>query len=161
MEDIYLDRKVDTEEIGKKLQNLFPGLSVFYYDFIDDPPTDLDIENSNHIFFNTDYQKEKLEFGFKVSIYRTPDENSNERAMFIAKSFSDSFKVRTLVPFVFPQDPQDPYYDIIFYDEKIFLADDDNTSFGDDTDGIIKIIKEYDLNIYSFDSYANCLIENL
>ncbi|MFC7346157.1 hypothetical protein ACFQO9_05405 [Chryseobacterium zhengzhouense] len=154
MEDIYLDRKVDTEEIGKKLHNLFPSLSVFYYDFKDIPPTDLDIENSNQIFFNTYYQKEKLEFGFTISIYRTPDENSNERAMFIAKSFSDSFKVRTLVPYILPQNPQDPYYDIIFDNGKIFLADDCSTSFGDDTDGIIKIIKEYNLNIYSFDSYA-------
>lgn len=154
MEDIYLDRKVDIEEIGKKIHNLFPSLSVFYYDFKDIPPTDLDIENSNQIFFNTYYQKEKLEFGFIISIYRTPDENSNERAMFIAKSFSDSFKVRTLVPYILPQDPQDPYYDIIFDNGKIFLADDCSTSFGDDTDGIIKIIKEYNLNIYSFDSYA-------
>lgn len=154
MEDIYLDREVDTEEIRKIIHNIFPGLSVFYYDFKENPPADLNFENSNHIFFNTDYQKQKLEFGFTISIYRTPDEDSNQRAMFIAKSFSHSFNVRTLVPFVFPQDSENPYYDIIFDKGKIFLADDCNTSFGDDNNGILKIIREYDLKISSFNSYA-------
>ena len=159
MEDMYLDKKIEIENIKDRLENLFPELFVFYYDFNNDSPNELDSNNPNHIFFNTSYNKEKLEFGYVISIYRTPDQDHQERALFIAKAFSDFFEVRILVPYTNPDKPNDPYYDIIFENSKVFLADDCDTNFGDDTDGLVKILKEYPLKITPFDKRAKLILE--
>eukprot|EP01133_Synstelium_polycarpum_P017784 gene17784-21214_t len=151
MEKIYLDKKIENENIKEKFVDLFSDLTVFYYDFNDDTPKELDFTNSRHIFFNSEYCAEKLEFGFVVSIYGTTNDDDQERTLFIAKSFSDFFGVRVLVPYTNPANPYDPYYDIIFEKGKIFLAEDSDTSFGDGTSGLVNILEEYPLKITQFD----------
>lgn len=151
MEDIHLDEIISNDSVAKCLRQIFPDFTVFHYDFSDNPPVDFDSENSNHIIFNTQYFKDNLEFKFKISIYRTPDKDSPERQIYIGKIFSDLCKVRVLVPFTNPDDPQCPYYDLIFENGKTFLADDNDTSFADGTKGIVKVIKEFSLPHLNFD----------
>jgi len=157
MEDIYLDQEIEIERIKEKLTNLFPELTVFYYDFNHDCPDELDNNNPHHIFFNTSYNKDKLEFGFVISIYRTPENNHQERALFVAKAFSEFFELRILVPYTNPDKPDDPYFDIVFDKGKIFLADDSDTSFGDDSKGLVKILEEYPLKNIQFNKRAEIM----
>lgn len=153
MEDIYLNRSLDKEEILTTLSEAFPKLTVFYYDFNDDVPEKLDFDNPNHIFFNTDKGFDTKEFKFKISIYRTPDANHEERELYLGKIFSDKYKIKTLIPFTKPDEPSDQYYDIVFDNGKIYLADDSEVDLPDDS-GAVKILGEYDLSLIKFDEKA-------
>lgn len=159
MEDIYLDNKLEIGCIKERLFNLFPELFPFYYDFNSESPKEFDSSNPNHIIFNTSYQEEKLEFGFAISIYRTPDKDHQARALFIARAFSDFYGIRVLVPYTNSDKPGYPYYDIVFENGKIFLADDCDTNFADNSDGLVKILEEYPLKNSKFDKRAQLIKE--
>jgi len=153
MEEIYLDILLDREQILKTLSETFPKLTVFYYDFINDVPEKLDFDNPDHIFFGTGDGFDSKEFKFKISIYGTPAANCNERVLYLGKIFSDKYKIRTLIPFAKPDEPYDPYYDIVFDNGKIYLADDSEVDLEDDP-GSVKILKEYELPSIKFDEKA-------
>ena len=155
MEIIYTDKKIDNESVKQMLANLFPELMVFYYDFEGDVPRGMDYKNSDHISFTTSYNENKLEFVFVISIYRTPEENDEKRALYIAKTFSDFYEIRSLVPFTKPDEPKNPTYDIIFQKGKTFLANDSDTNFADSTEELVKIVGEYPLEEFKFDKKAN------
>jgi hypothetical protein len=155
MEDIYLDNELNVQQIKNCLLLLFPDLEVFYYDFNDFPSKDLVDDNPDQIFFNKTSFLNKKEFKFKISIYRTPNENYEERQIYIGQQFSNDFNVRVIVAFKKPDDPSNPFYNLVFENGKIYLADDNDTSFADCTEGLVKIIKEYNLPKLKFDRKAN------
>lgn len=154
MEDIYADKKIDNNEIKSSLLDLFPDLSIFYWDFNGDSPLGLDIENSDHIFFNTTFHNDKREFGLVISIYRTPKEDYQERGLLIGKKISIDSNVRVLVPFTNPEDTDNPYYDIVFDNGLTYLANDSDTNFADGSEGLVIIIKEHKLPELRFDKRA-------
>lgn len=158
MENIYLDKPIEIEEIRKNLSEIFTDLEVFYWDFADDIPSNFNSENSNQIFFNTIFDGERKEFAFVITIYRTPDDNSDERQLFIAKYFSEKHKLRTLAVYVHPDDTDYPYYDIIFENNNTYLADDSDTNFGDGTENLVKIIQKIDIPEIRFDPKGNLII---
>jgi hypothetical protein len=159
MEDIYLDKPIEIENIRENLSELFTDLEVFYWDFVDEEPSNFNSENSNQIFFNTIFDEDRKEFAFVISIYRTPDENSYERQLFLAEYFSKKHKIRTLAPYIHPEKPNYPYYDIIFTENNAFLADDSDTSFGDGTENLIEIIQRIEIPVIKFDTKANLMNE--
>lgn len=154
MEDIYLDKSLNNEEILTTLSEVFSELTVFYYDFNDDVPEKLNFDNPNHIFFNVGEGFCGKEFNCKISIYGTPKDHQQEREFYLCKIFSDKYKIRTLVAFAKPDEPYDPYYDIVFDDGKIFLSDDSEVDVEDDS-GTVKILREYDLPIFEFDKKSS------
>ena len=158
MEHIHVDKIIENDIIQKTISKIFPDLDVFHFDFEDEKPDALDYENPKHIIFNTQFSPDTLEFGFTIGIYRTPDNYSTERALYIGKLFSEYNKVRVLVPFRKLDEPHDPYYDIIFDNGKTYLADDSDTSFGDGTKGFVKIIGEYSLTNLQFDNKAQSIL---
>ena len=119
MEDIYVDAVLDKEMVSLSLARLFPDLKIFYWDLNDDSPNGYDSENDKHIFFNININNNKKEFGLIISIYRTPDKDAEERALFIGREISNESNVRVLVPFINPEFPDVPFYDIMFYNEDI------------------------------------------
>ncbi|MDQ8003661.1 MAG: hypothetical protein REI64_02610 [Pedobacter sp.] len=157
MEDIYLDEIMDVKDILNSLKQIFPDLTVFYYDFNEDPPVDLDFNNPKHIFFNSLYSEEKFELRFQICIYRTPNEDYEQRQIYIGKIFSDLNNVRVLVPFNDPEERSYPYYSLFFEKGKIFLADDNDTNFADGTEGVVKVIKEYAMVMPRFDAKAQLI----
>ena len=158
MENIYLDNPIEIEEIRKNLSEIFTDLEIFYWDFADDLPSNFNLENSNQIFFNTCLDEERKEFTFVITIYRTPDDNSDERQLFIAKYFSEKNKLRSLAVYVHPNEPNYPYYDIIFEENNAYLADDSDTNFGDGTKNLVKIIEKIDIPEFRFDPKGNLII---
>jgi len=153
MEDFYLDKILDNDQIINTLSEVFSDLTVFYYDFDNDQPEKLNLDNPNHIIFNTQEDFGIQEFSFVISIYRTPDTHREERQLYLGKIFSDKYKIRTLVPFTKPDEPNNPYYDIVFENGKTYLTDDSDIDFSNKT-GVIKILKEYDLPVIKFDEKA-------
>lgn len=156
MEEIFFDKSVDNEQILNTLSEVFPALTVFYWDFNNDAPEKFDSDNSDHIFFNTDGGLfNSQEFEFRISIYRTPKDHCEERELYLGKIFSDKYKIRTLIPFTKPDEPDDPYYDIVFDGGKIYLADDSEVDRMDDPNpGMVKILREYELPVHKFDESA-------
>ncbi len=155
MEFIYTNQKIDKTEFASFLKQLFPSLSIFYWDFISEPPFSFDSNNPQHIVFNSEFDSEKLEFGFQLCICRTPEENAEERALYIAENLSRTFNIKVLVPFTDLNNKNYPYLDILFENGKTYLADDCDTSFADNSEGLIKIIKEYNIPSYKFDTQGN------
>jgi hypothetical protein len=153
MEDIYLDKLLNKDQILITLSEVFSELTVFHYNFNDDIPEKLDLNNPNHIFFNTEEEFDAKEFSFKISIYRTPEVHHQERELYLGKIFSEKYKIKILIPFVKPDEPNDPYYCIVFENGKIFLADDSEIDNSNNT-GMIKILQEYNLPVIGFDKKA-------
>ena len=156
METIYTHNKLEDLTIKNFLEKTFPGISVFKYDLINDsePEEGFDTDNPFHIFFHPYFDNEKIEFGNKIDIYRTPEENSEERAIFLGKQLSQELNLETLVTYKNPEDPS-PYYDIVFKDARSYLADDANSNFADGESEKIRIIKEVYLPDYRFDRLGN------
>lgn len=150
MVDIYLDEVIANEAITGTLARIFPDLTIHHYDFADEKPKTLDLAHPKHIFFNTLFDDGKIEFGFRISIYRVPGDQSTERHLFIGKKFSDINGIKVLVPYTMEEDPGNPYYDVIFSNGEAFLADDSNTSFGDGTDGLIKVRRLISLKLSEY-----------
>lgn len=157
MENIYLDKPIKIEEIRQSLSEIFTDLEVFYWDFTDEIPPNFDSENSNHIFFNTVFDENRKEFAFVITIYKTPEDNCIERQLFIAKYFSKKHKLRTLAEYVHPEEPNYPYYDIIFKENNAYLADDSDTSFGDGTENLVEIIQKIDIPEIRLDPKGNLI----
>jgi len=112
MEDLYLDKAISDDQIRSVLSGSF----------------------------DTFLDKNKKEFGFMISIYRTPEEDSQKRALLIGKKISLDFNTRVLVPFDHPEDPNNPYYSIICDKGISYLANDVDM---DEPNGVVKIIGEY------------------
>ena len=106
------------------------------------------------ITFDTEFETDRIEFGCKISIYRTPEENAEERALYIGSQLADLLQKRVLVPFTHPDYKYDPYFDIVFEKGQTFLVDDNDTNFADGTAGRVMILEEYKLPDYRFDSYG-------
>lgn len=153
MEDIYLDKSLDNEQIITTISEIFSDLKVFHWDFISDEPKKIDFNNPNHIFFNAELNYGLKEFRFNISIYRTPDTHYEERQLYLSKVFSDKYNIRTLASFTKPDEPDNPYYSVVFENGKAYLADDIEF-YNSDKKGIIKILEEYDLPVIEFDKKA-------
>jgi hypothetical protein len=160
MEDIFLEKEVNISVIRSILIELFPDLNIFFWNLDVESTKNFNPENNNHIFFNTTLQSNKDEFNFLVSIFKTPIEDSQERALFIGKKMSTAFNLKVLVPFTNPEFPNDPYYDIIFDQELSFLTNDSDTNFADGAKGRLKILREYKLPEIRFDRKAKKISVN-
>lgn len=160
METIYTHTKIEDITLKTLLQKIFPGVQVYKYDLINDsePERGFDMNNPCHIFFHPYFDNEKIEFGNKIDIYRTPEENSEERAIFVGKQLSQELNLETLVTYTNPEDPS-PYYSLVFKDAKSYLADDANSNFADGESEKIKILKEVNLPDYRFDDLGNLQVQ--
>lgn len=112
----------------------------------------------NILVFNVEFAEEKTEFGCEISIYRTPEINSQERAIFIGRQLAGMLQIRVLVPYTSPTEPDNPYLNLIFENNKTYLADDSDTNFADGTIGKVAICGEHFVPSYTLDERANLLV---
>lgn len=159
MEVIYLDKKLDVHQIEVLLKGLFPALEVYHDDIFENPQRDYnrsdqrDYNGPDQISFYVSSHPDRKEFQYELWVLWTANKNINEekREIYIAQKISNDHNLRTLVAFTYPDAPSDPYYDLLFENGKVYLADDYDTSFGDGTENLIKIIREYELPEIKFD----------
>src|ERR1700754_5219709 len=111
METIYTHAEIDDAQIKNFLQETFRELKAFKYESLNEskPEIGFNEENLSHILYDTYFDSEKIEFGNQINIYRTPEKNSEERSIFIAKKISLKFSIATLVTYTNPEDTS-PYY---------------------------------------------------
>ncbi len=137
--DFYLDFAIKDDIIKDILQQIFPNLQIWNSFYVE-------IEKSKehqHLFFETQMNEEILEFGFSIEVYSKFLQEKDFYEYEIAKVLSAQLNTRVLIPYILPTDPTDPYYDLIFMENKVFLADDIDTNWGgEDTDNLIKILHE-------------------
>jgi hypothetical protein len=157
MESIYADIKIDDAVIRESLEALFPDLEVFKWDFVSEAPANFNSDNVHHIVFNTSIEETKIEFGFLIEIFRTPIKNGRERSIEIARKLAQRIDHRILVPYISSENPDYPYYVLIFDKGKTFLADDFDTNFADGTDSRIKVLGTRSAEEFEMDGKGNLI----
>jgi hypothetical protein len=152
MEGICTHIPLEDAQIKLFLQEIFPGLKAFQCDFQSgmEPEIGFNAEDPSHILFENYFNRDKLEFGTQITIYRSPDAHSEERAMFIARKLSQKFNSKTLIAYDNPEDPS-PYYVLVFQNGQSYLASDVDSGLADEGTQPIKIIREISLPSYQFD----------
>jgi hypothetical protein len=96
-----------------------------------------------------------VEFNYQLTIYRFPTAGENERALFLACKLSTLLGIEILTSYQHPDDPQNPYYSILFNNGISYLVDDSNSDLGDGNGLPVKIISLSQAADYRFDSWGN------
>lgn len=142
-------------EIEIFLNSLFSKLNFFFWNFSTNQPKGFDTQNENHKNYSVDVNQEIVEFQNCITLWRMPEENSNQLSLFIGKKLSDKFGIRVLIPYTIPGKEFDPYWNIVFKNNKSFLVEDFDTNFGESSNKkLLKIQNEYLLNIKKFNQNA-------
>ncbi len=157
--DLFTDRTFQPFEIEEFLLGLFPKLTFFNWDFSTEQPNGFDAENQFHMNFHIESNNSLIEFQNCITLYRMPQENVQQRFLYIGKRMSDKYEIRVLVGFRIPDKEYDPYRNIIFEKGKNYLVEDFDTDFGGWHEGKkpIKVENEYSLELIEFDEYANAI----
>ncbi|MCB2410324.1 hypothetical protein [Hymenobacter lucidus] len=158
MEEMYVGRVLTVAQIQAFLQAVLPELTVFEWSMMvgEDEPMVFDSTNATHIFFETT-TSEVPHFPQHLAIYRTPHEDWEARSLWLGQGLSATYAVAVLVPFTHPEQPLDPYYDIIFQNGSSYLADDSQTDFGEPDAKPVRILGAYDLPPATFDASGNLI----
>ncbi|UOQ51250.1 hypothetical protein [Hymenobacter cellulosivorans] len=162
MEEMYVSRELPATQIQAFLQSVLPGLTVFPWALLlgEEEPMEFDSSNPAHIFFET-LPSEVPEFAWHLAIYRTPaGEDEEARALWLGRQLSAGFGVDVLVPFTHPQQPHNPFYNIVFRQGGSYLADDSETEFGEPDAKPVRILGPYVLPVVAFDALGQ-RVENL
>ena len=156
MEDIFLRKIIDVEKIKAVLEELFPELTVFYYDFNNKKPKKLDLENPKHIFFHIINHYTDKAFDYEIRIYRTNSIEERARALFIAQKLSADYSISTMVQYVYIG-ADNPVCKVIFEDNKTYIVEPDNANIANADDDIDKVKKEFVINLLKFDAGADSI----
>jgi hypothetical protein len=160
LEQIGLEKKIERNLIQGFLSEVFGNLRIHYFD----QGSTWKIENdekldSNSIAFTI--FKNNSEFPRRVEILRTTEANSMERGIFLAKLFSEKFNCSTITNFSDPENPDDPYACLIFKNGKSYLGDDMHSVWAEGNGDKVKIVKEIEVEDYSFDKKGNLRTANV
>ncbi|UOQ70498.1 hypothetical protein [Hymenobacter cellulosilyticus] len=153
MEEMYVSQELPDAQLQAFLQEAMPGLTVFPWALLlgEKAPMEFDSSNPVHIFFEV-LPAEVPEFAWHLAIYRTPSEDEEARALWLGRQLAVRFGAAVLVPFTHPQQPQSPFYDIVFRQGGSYLADDSATEFGEPDAKPVRILGPYALPAVEFDA---------
>jgi len=107
MEFLYTDTRVEPEIMAGVLESIFPGFEIVFWDRMMQE-NDFNFDSADNLVFNIEFKEKKKEFGCTISIYRTPENHSQERALFIGRKLSAVLQKRVLVPYTSPAEPLTP-----------------------------------------------------
>jgi len=150
MEIIYSDSDLKEDLIQNSLNELFPKLIFFNWDMNSPPPVKFDSQNPLHVIYYSHYDSEKIEFPFCLTIQRTPEIDSQEREIYIVRHLHKKTNTRYLVGYTDPDQPDYPYFSLIFENDQIFLSDDFKTNFADGETGLVQKIRPISLPFIEF-----------
>ncbi len=130
MEELFTDTVITIEDIREALITLFPGLRPFQCTlFTGEFEPGFNSDDFNHILFEINYEPVRLEFQWRLSIYRTPNEDHEERQMAIASYLAEKLTIRVVISYTLPSSPKDPYYVLLYNKNICYLADDSRFSY--------------------------------
>jgi hypothetical protein len=155
MEILYTSKKLEVELVKDFLIQLFPERKVFFWDFISQEPSGWNNEDGRSIVFNLAFTPELVEFNYQLTIYRFPTAGENERSLFLGCKLSTLLGIEIHTSYQHPDDPQNPYYSILFNNGISYLVDDSNSDLGDGNGLPVKIISLSQVADYTFDSWGN------
>lgn len=162
MVNIYSDNKIDPKALQDLFFKTFPSARIFHWKKEDKESLgEFDINNPKHFFFAIEFDPSKIEFGHCIELYPPQRGHESERALYLGQFIAKEFKQRILVPFELPEQPGNPYYDIIFEEGNTYLANDQNSNFADNTLQPVKILKNYHLQEFLFDDCGRLISKPL
>lgn len=156
MEILYIDKFIDPKRLQEFLSSIFPSLTVFHYDFNDDPPEGFDSNNEKHIIFNLTHKELLKELSIELKVFRTPKVNEEERSLFMGKKLTEHFNIRVMIPVIDPLG-RDPYICALFDKGNVAIVDDSQWAMENVTGSRFKFQESYCYPNFNFDSAGNLL----
>ncbi len=163
MEVIGLETEVPRMEILRVIHSLFPKKELINWEgnfektYVYDGKTNRHDEDipDNFSGFALQIKSHVSEFRTIITLFRTPEENTEERELFLASRLSHRLNCRTIIDG--PAGLVDhPYCSVIIDRDKIFEANDLDTKWADGEEGgHVKIVRPIDLTILEFDEEGN------
>lgn len=162
---IGYEQGLSLEQVKKSLLELFPEYIIFE----DDPetiyPRNINWNRLDHVWIQVDRYEGRKDFQYGITIESgAKKEYDQKQALHIARKLSEEYSMRTITEYVNPELDEDPYGLCIVFDQgKSYLADDtwDSPMIGDEEEEIeaigVKILKEFDIPRYLFDSTGDCI----
>lgn len=119
---ILSQRNFKQEQLLRFFKRHFPEKKWFYLDLYSDEETGHQLSGNSMGFYTvlTDAKSYPLEIG----LTETNEEIIAEYQLKIAKALSEKYKIKTVIDFVHPEKPDDPYYSLLFDKGDCFLVDD-------------------------------------
>ncbi len=162
MEQIGLQATPQRMEIVEFIYSLFPKRELINWKdnynrtFVYNGIENIENESIADDFTGFALQIESTESEFKtiITLYRASEQYLEERELFLALKLSEKFNCRTIINAPEFLAKGDPYYSLIIDGEKIYLADDSGTMWGDGEGNEVSIIREIELKKYDFDEYG-------
>lgn len=150
LETIGFSRSFTVEEISTSLSVLFPGLTFVLVTL--EGLTEL---NEKPQLISYTVQASDSEFPIFIELFFPQKEQVAEREQYIARHLSQTLNCRTIVGYQ-PKDSSTPFYNLIFEQESVFLANDLDTKLAGDGENEVEIVRPFDINWkYSFDKFGN------
>ncbi|WP_426492335.1 hypothetical protein [Hymenobacter sp. 102] len=155
MAQLHFTRRLSDNLLQQTLQMALPQLRVFPWALLlGEEPMEFNSGNPAHVFF------EVTESGIphytqQLNLYRTPESDWEERALWLGQLLSVSCNVEVLVPFTHPEKPDNPFYNIVFRNGESYLADDSQTEFGEPDAKPVRVLGPYILPPVQFDGAGN------
>lgn len=162
MEEVGIKASIKRMELVKFIHSLFPSKDLinwkgnFEKTFIYNGIENIEDNNLNSDFSGYALQIEpnESEFPTKITLLRTDEKHTEERALFLALKLSEKFNCKTII-----SGPEKlvkhPYLSLIIENGKIYEADDSGTVWGDGIGNEVKIIGEIEIEKFDFDKSGN------
>ncbi|MFD1467140.1 hypothetical protein ACFQ48_02805 [Hymenobacter caeli] len=157
MEDFFLSQIITSKEVQAALELAMPSLKAVECKISkgEDYPTHFDIDSNTHILYEIETESDSIPlFTSRLRLYNTPSANCDERQLWLAQMLSSKYQINVLVTFTHPDNPTNPFYNIVFQDGQSYLADDVETEFGCLDTKPVRVIGPYSLPVYNFDSFG-------
>jgi hypothetical protein len=148
---VALSQRKTVVEIHTDLENWFTELVVTDWDLSSLKRAKETLRNlllnTADILFQVEYNKGEFPTGIHFDKFPGSQIEAVIQPTMIelARMFANSFDCRTIYDGSAYGDDASPYWDIIWEKGRSFLADDCDTEFGDQTGGVVKIVREISL----------------
>lgn len=124
--DVYCIRPIRPQNISATLKKIFPHFDFFFWDLSDGKGLSgsYNAQNAAHAFFGTETFENSKRFPFKICVETPAMKQPNVLFLKLCRELSIKFKMKCFCEYVKPDDPNNPYYSILFDQGSGFLVDD-------------------------------------
>ena len=155
IEEIGISRKLNSNEVREIASKIFKGLIFVELDLIQTDSTKIGnhLNSESEIIF--EIIENQSEFPTRIEFYFKDQEYANKREMYLAKMISKLLNCRTIVAYENPVDKDNPFSNLVFDNNSIFLACDSKSKYSENGEQEVEIIKELRIEINdNFDNFG-------
>jgi len=119
---ILSEQNLKHEVILRFLEKTYPEKIWFYMDIYSDEDTTYHLRNNSMGFYTVATNMKS--YPLEISLTETNEDIIEEYQVKIAKALSKKYQTKTVIDFMHPEKPDDPFYSLLFDKGDCFLVDD-------------------------------------